>query len=89
MLVRVSRLDHDQVGTGVQAVRPARGPSARDYRVALGKAMTAGLFLWVIIALVSTSVAKPVFIDCYPRATWNGRMFVPLPSGEWRCLGDK
>jgi hypothetical protein len=43
------------------------------------------LILWVFVAWLSTTYARPVFPDCYPRANWDGRYFVL--TGEWRCLG--
>jgi hypothetical protein len=28
---------------------------------------------------------KPRFLDCYPQATWNGKVYVP--TGRTVCLG--
>jgi hypothetical protein len=30
---------------------------------------------------------KPVFLDCYAQAKWNGKTFVP--TGRTLCLGER
>ena len=45
------------------------------------------LILWAASAWAATTYSPPMFPDCYPRARWDGRDFVP--TGEWRCLGSE
>jgi hypothetical protein len=60
----------------------AQGQKAVTSRIVRG--LTMSILAWLMISVWSTEVSKPVFSDCYERATWDGKIY--HYTGEWKCL---
>ena len=52
-----------------------------------------GLALFAIVSVAETTPylglpfePRPLFMDCYPQARWNGKVFVP--TGRTLCLAE-
>jgi hypothetical protein len=51
------------------------------------------LLLFVVVSVAQTTEylglpfePRPIFMDCFPQAKWNGKVYVP--TGRTICLSD-
>jgi len=62
--------------------------------VRLARIFVLSVLLFIAFCVVETAPylglpfeARPVFLDCYPQATWDGKAFVE--TGRTICLADQ